>query len=548
MKYYAFLFILVLLVVACKKDDNPGQPASFYYTDVSIDGKPVASSYYNVPASPVVKVSFSGKVNSTTVSANVVFKQTSTSANVPFDFTLENSDSTIRISPKNPLENLTKYTVQILPQLQSQKNTAFNATVTAEFITVMDTTDKFPRISDEALLDLVQKQTFAYFWNFGHPTSGMARERNTSGDIVTTGGTGFGIMAVLVAVERNFITRQEGYDRIKLIADFLKTKAIPYHGAFAHWINGAIGATVAFSTKDNGADLVETSYLMQGLLTARQYFSNANEAELRGTINELWQNVEWSWFRKNNENVLYWHWSPNYTWDMNMQISGWNEALITYVLAASSPTYSIPKEAYTNGWARNGSMVNNKTFYSIKLPLGPDRGGPLFFAHYSFLGIDPRGLSDTYANYWEQNVAHSLINYNYCKENPKKYNGYSDSCWGLTASDDNISGYAAHEPNNDLGIISPTAALSSMPYTPEESMKALHFFYYKLGDKIWKQYGFVDAFNLSNIWYADSFLAIDQGPIIVMIENHRSQLLWNLFMSCPEVKAGLQKLSFQSQK
>ncbi|MDJ1469472.1 glucoamylase family protein [Cytophagaceae bacterium DM2B3-1] len=548
MKYYAFLFILVLLVVACKKDDNPGQPDSFYYTDVSIDGKPVASSYYNVRTFPVVKVSFSGKVNSATVAANVVFKKTSTSTNVPFDVVLENSDSTILIGPKNPLENLTKYTVQVLPQLQSQKNTAFNATVTTEFITVMDSTDKFPRISDEALLDLVQKQTFAYFWNFGHPTSGMARERNTSGDIVTTGGTGFGIMAVLVAVERNFITRQEGYDRIKLIANFLKTKATPYHGAFAHWINGATGATVAFSTKDNGADLVETSYLMQGLLTARQYFSNANEAELRSTINELWQNVEWSWFRKNNENVLYWHWSPNYTWDMNMQISGWNEALITYVLAASSPTYSIPKEAYTNGWARNGSMVNNKTFYSIKLPLGPDRGGPLFFAHYSFLGIDPRGLSDTYANYWEQNVAHSLINYNYCKENPKKYNGYSDSCWGLTASDDNISGYAAHEPNNDLGIISPTAALSSMPYTPEESMKALHFFYYKLGDKIWKQYGFVDAFNLSNIWYADSFLAIDQGPIIVMIENHRSQLLWNLFMSCPEVKAGLQKLSFQSQK
>jgi hypothetical protein len=287
---------------------------------------------------------------------------------------------------------------------------------------------------------------------------------------------------------------------------------------------------------------------MQGLLTARQYFNgtDASETTLRNDITALYNAVEWNWFRKGSENVLYWHWSPNYQWEMNHPIRGWNEALIVYVLAASSPKFSIPKTVYDNGWAQNGAIINGNTYYNIQLPLGPPMGGPLFFSHYSFLGIDPNGLSDAYANYWTQNVAHSLINYNYCKANPKSFYGYSDNCWGLTASDD-PNGYLAHEPNNDNGTISPTAALSSFPYTPTESMQALKFFYYKLGDKIWKEYGFVDAFKLSLPWFADSFLAIDQGTIIVMIENHRSGLLWNLFMSCPEVKNGLLKqLGFQS--
>ena len=375
----------------------------------------------------------------------------------------------------------------------------------------------------------------------------MSRERNSSGNVVTSGGTGFGIMSIVVGIERKFITRKQGLDRLNTMTDFLKNTAIKYHGAFPHWLNGATGATIPFSTKDDGADLVETSYLMQGLLTARQYFngSDADEILLRSKINNLWNAVEWNWFTKNQENVLYWHWSPKYNWEMNFKISGWNEALITYVLAASSHNFSISKTVYDEGWAKNGQMKNGKQFYGITLPLGPDLGGPLFFAHYSFLGINPNGLTDSYANYGTQNVAHSLINYNYCKANPKKFSGYSENCWGLTASDEK-NGYSAHEPNNDNGTISPTAALSSMPYTPKESMQALRFFYYKLGDKIWRNYGFVDAFNLTDIWFADSFLAIDQGPIIIMIENHRSQLLWKLFMSCPEVKSGMKKTGFTS--
>jgi hypothetical protein len=228
---------------------------------------------------------------------------------------------------------------------------------------------------------------------------------------------------------------------------------------------------------------------------------------------------------------------------MNHQIKGWNECLITYVLAASSPTHTIPASAYHQGWASNGALKNGKSFYSIVLPLGQDYGGPLFFSHYSFLGLDPRNLSDTYADYWEQNVNHSLINHAYVVANPKNFVGYSDENWGLTASD-NQAGYQAHSPTNDLGVISPTAALSAFPYTPDESMKAMRFFYYHLGDRLWGTQGFYDAFNLTEGWTANSYLAIDQGPIIVMIENHRTGLLWDLFMSAPEVQAGLTKLGF----
>ena len=411
----------------------------------------------------------------------------------------------------------------------------------------IDSTDKFPRISDSALLDLVEHQTFAYFWDYGHPVCGMARERSTSGDIVTTGGSGFGIMAMLAATQRGFITRQQSLARIDTIVSFLTTRATRYHGAFSHWINGATGATVPFSTQDDGGDIVETSYLLQGLLCARQYYNNTGdttETHLRNAIDVLYAGVDWNWYRQNGQNVLFWNWSPDYAWTINNPVRGWNEALITYVLAAGAPVDSIPRIVYDNGWAGNGGMRNGNSYYNTVLPLGPAMGGPLFFAHYSFLGINPNGLFDTYAAYWAQNTAHTHINYEYCISNPKHYFGYSNLCWGLTASDEQ-NGYSAHSPTNDDGVIAPTAAISSMPYSPTESMNALRFFYYTLGDRLWKQYGFIDAFDLATGWYDTDFLAIDQGPQIVMIENYRSGLLWNLFMSCPEIKAGLKHLGFQ---
>ena len=542
--------LLMVLADGCKKSSADTTPPvvqpNFLTAKTLINNQAAAAPNRNTTLLPVIKFIFSANIDRSTVSSSISFIN-KLGTDVPYQLSYENHDSAIVIQPAASLTSITAYSVSIATSLTSIQHGKLTTAAILNFSTAIDPTDKFPRISDSALLDLVEKQTFKYFWDFAHPVSGLARERNTSDETVTSGGSGFGIMSIPVAVQRSFITRAEGLARMQKIVGFLKNTAQKFHGAFPHWLNGGTGVVIPFSTKDDGADLVETSYLMAGLLTARQYFNTADAGEttLRSDINSLWNAVEWSWFRQNNQDVLYWHWSPDYNWDMNFPIRGWNEALITYVLASSSATYSVPKTVYDKGWAGNSGFINNNTYYGYQLPLGPPSGGPLFFAHYSFLGINPHDLTDAYANYWTQNRNHTLINYNYCKANPKSYFGYSDSCWGLTASDIS-NGYTASSPTNDVGVIAPTAALSSFPYTPVESMQALKFYYYRMGDKLWGPYGFYDAFSLDDIWFANSTLAIDQGPVIAMIENYRSGLLWNLFMSCPEVKTGMQNLGFQS--
>lgn len=495
------------------------------------------------PLDPVIKVSFSTPIDLLSTSSSVSLQDNS--GNVDLEISLTNNDSMLLIKPTKPLKYFTKYGFIINNLLKSKNGSLFNTSLQTSFTTIIDTSDKFTIIPDDELLTLTQKQTFKYFWDFGHPVSGLARERNSSGDLVTSGGSGFGVMSIIVGIERGFITRQEGLERLLKITNFLANKADRFHGVFPHWLNGVTGKTIPFSSKDDGGDLVETSFLIAGLLTVSEYFdkTNSEEALLRQTIKMIWESVEWNWHTKGNEKVLYWHWSPKYNWEMNHQIKGWNEALITYILAAGSPTYSISRDVYTSGWASNGNMKNGKSFYDITLPLGENLGGPLFFEHYTFLGINPTKLKDQYADYWQQAVNHSKINFEYCKTNPQRYYGYSKDCWGLTASDTK-GGYTAHSPTNDRGVISPTAALSSFPYTPKESMDALKFFYYKIGDRTFKDYGFVDAFSLHHTWFADSFLAIDQGPIIIMIENHRSGLIWNLLMKNNDIKTGLDKLGF----
>ena len=400
-------------------------------------------------------------------------------------------------------------------------------------------------MTDAELMDMVQKYTFRYFWDEGHPVSGMARERNNSEDIVTTGGSGFGIMGILVGIENGYITRSEGANRIIKIISFLQY-AEKFHGAFPHWMNGRTGKVVPFSQFDNGGDLVETAFLMQGLLAARQFFdvNNNTEKAIRQIITKLYEDVEWDWYSKNNSGVLYWHWSPNYAWQMNFPLRGYNEAMIVYLLAIASPTHSVPASYYHNGWAAANNYKNGNTWFGYKLFVGPAYGGPLFFAHYSFLGFDPRGIKDKYTNYFENNRNHTLINRGWCIYNPLKHKKYSENSWGLTASD-NPFGYSAHEPGSrDNGTIAPTAALSSMPYTPTESIAALRHFYLVEGESLFGPNGFYDAFNGDQNWVADSYLAIDQGPILVMLQNHRTELLWNMFMKNPEIKPALDAIGF----
>jgi len=513
-------------------------------TSVLIDGQNAASPsrIKDVDRIPAIEINFPVPINTATITnTNVKLLGAVTTPTLSFSF-LDGNKKVI-VTPTLALEHLQRYQLTLLSGIEGALGELFTGYAKI-FYTEVDLTPKYPVISDDELLTLVQQQTFKYFYDFAHPASGMARERNSSGNTVTSGGSGFGIMALIVGMERGFITRADGLTRMDKILDFLET-ADRFHGVWPHWMNGNTGDVIPFSTNDNGGDLVETSFLVQGLITFRQYLSTGvpEENSLINRINVLWQGVEWDWYRRCEptcQNVLYWHWSPDKNWTMNFALYGYFEEQITYFLAAASPTHSIPKIVYSNGFGKNGAIVKNNIYEGITLPL--ESPAPLFWVQYSYLGLDPH-FTDDYANFWTQNVNASLINQKYCIRNPKNFIGYSDACWGLTASDGN-NGYNAFSPSNDLGVISPTAALSSFPYTPTESMKALKFFYYTMGPRLWGTYGFYDAFNPTENWYASSFLAIDQGPIIVMIENYRTGLLWNLFMSAPEVQTAKNELDF----
>ncbi|MHB9056482.1 MAG: glucoamylase family protein [Paludibacteraceae bacterium] len=541
------LIIGLIFLVSCKGNDPqpPVKPPMLVINDIRLNGRQWINNTtipdISITQKPTVEIRFSEAFDITKLNKSMLTFSGEIGQN--YDVSSSTDKKTLIININVLPKELTKYNISITQgdNLGGYVKPGFSA----DFITQLDSTYKFPKITDEELLTLVQRQTFRYFWDYGHPVSGLTRERLGSGETVTIGGSGFGVMAILVGIERGFITRQQGFERLNILVNFLSNTADRFHGAFPHWINGSTGKVLPFGAKDDGADLIETSFLIQGLLTVQSYFNTGNTEEqaMCSVIQKLWENVDWTWFQKNNENVLYWHWSPNYNWDMNMPITGWNEGLIAYVLAASSPAYSISKSVYTEGWAKNGAIKNGNNYYNITLPLGENLGGPLFFAHYSFLGLDPRNLSDQYASYWQQNTAHSKINYSFCVNNPNHFTGYSKDCWGLTASDI-PGGYTASSPTNDNGTIAPTAALASFPYTPTESMRALNFYYYVLGNKLWGDYGFKDAFNLNSRWFADSYLAIDEGPIIVMIENYRTALLWNLFMQRQDIRNGLTKLGF----
>ena len=420
-------------------------------------------------------------------------------------------------------------------------------------------------MTDNDLLTMVQQASFRYYWEAAEPNSGLAKE-NIHGrhNMIATGASGFGIMALIVGTERNFISRNESVERFIKILNFLE-KADRFHGVYPHFIDGSTGKVEPFfGSRDNGADLVETSFLLQGLLTARQYFSGNDPREkmIRDKITAIWEETEWSWFKQYPDSkFLYWHWSPDQAWVINHNLIGWNETMVTYLLAIASPTYPVPASMYYSGWANqdstgikyrsawgqtsDGSMyINGKTYFGVKLDVGVSTGGPLFFTHYSYMGYDPHFITDKYTNYFTNNQNIAKINYRYCVQNPKKFKGYGEDAWGLTASDGPFN-YSADEPVpwQDHGKITPTGAISSFPYTPVESMKALKNYYYNYGKYLWGEYGFKDAFDLTNNWCSDIYMGLNQAPMAVMIENFRTGLIWKLFMQNPEIQTGLKKIN-----
>lgn len=422
-------------------------------------------------------------------------------------------------------------------------------------------------MSDDELLTMVQEASFRYYWENAHPDAGLALECIPGREhLIALGASGFGLIALIVAVERSFISREEGAAHVHKVLAFLDG-AERFHGVWSHFLDGRTGKVIPlFGQYDNGGDLVETSFMVQALLALRQYFDRDEEADIRATITRLWEGVEWNWYRNPADPAyLYWHWSADHAWHIDHPLIGWNETMITYLLAAASPTYPIPPELYYTGWASQSKRAqtyrqnwgktdggsryaNGNTYYGLTLPVGVGSGGPLFFTHYGFLGFDPRGKRDRFTNYFENNRIITLINYRHCVANPGGYKDYSEDFWGLTASDDQ-NGYYPHEAttHGDNGTITPTGALSSFPYTPEESMRALKHFYLERGAELWGIYGFRDAINPTAGFISPIFMGLNQAPIVVMIENYRTGLLWNLFMSNPEIPGMLEKLDFTAE-
>jgi hypothetical protein len=426
------------------------------------------------------------------------------------------------------------------------------------------------RMNDEELLDMVQEASFRYYWEAAEINSGLAKE-NIPGRqrMVASGASGFGMMALIAGTQRGFINRQQSISRFQKILDFLG-RADRFHGAFPHFLDGGTGHVEPFfGNRDNGGDLVETSFLFQGLLAVRAYFNRNDAAEkmIRDRITTLWESLEWDWYRQYPDSkFLYWHWSPDQAWVINHKLIGWNETMVTYLLAIASPTHAVPASLYYTGWANrdstgqkyrsdwggamDGSMyTNGNSYYGIKLDVGVSNGGPLFFTHYSYLGYDPHLLRDKYTNYFINNTNIARINYQYCLLNPGKYKGYGEGCWGLTASDGPYE-YAANEPvtSRDKGIIAPTGAISSFPYTPVQSMKALKNYYNNYGSFLWGEYGFRDAFDLTRNWCSGIYMGLNQAPMVVMIENFRTGLLWKLFMSDKDVQQGIKKLDRETDR
>ncbi len=421
-------------------------------------------------------------------------------------------------------------------------------------------------MTDEQLLDMIQEASFRYYWDGAESNSGLALE-NIPGrtSMIAAGASGFGIMAIIAGAERGFITREQAVERLTKIVKYLQN-ADRFHGAYAHFMDGETGNVVPFFGKrDNGADLVETAFLFQGLLTACQYFSkNTNDEKfIREGITTLWKDIEWDWFKKTKDSkYLYWHWSPDQEWVINHPLIGWNETMITYLLAIASPTHGVDKSMYYTGWASQDQMAkdyrsnwgqttdgssysNGNTYFGIKLDVGVSNGGPLFFIHYSYMGFNPHRIKDKYTetDYFNTFRNMALINYRYCVENPKKQQGYGSNCWGLTASDDPWN-YRAAEPteHQDWGSLAPTGALASFPYTPDQSMAALKNYYRNYGRFLWGEYGFKDAFNLNENWCANIYMGLNQAPVTVMIENYRTGLIWDLFMSHPDIRKMVDEL------
>jgi len=390
------------------------------------------------------------------------------------------------------------------------------------------------------VMDEQEQKVVNLFFQGAEPNSGMAYNDPSRKSVMATGATGFGIMTLIAGVERGWISREDAANHIVKIVRFLK-KAERYEGAWAHWYN-VKGEIVPFGNQNDAGEIIETTFMMGGLLTACEYFNGSSEAEkeIRTTTNEFWNTINWSHFVKDGK--FYWIWHRD-TGKYELPISGWNETLLAYILAMAAPAgHDVPVSVYKSCWQGSKNFYHaGREYYGYPLPLGGNYGEALFLAHYSMFGMDPRKMEDSYCFYWQQNQNHTMINRHYCiNEAPEEY-AYDANNWGLTACAGCGShpDYVARQPQNDDGVISPAAALGSFPYTPFYSTQVMLNLKSKY-PAINGKYGFYASYCPAEKATAKNYLSMEQAPIAIMMENYRSGLLWSLLMKNEHVQRGLQ--------
>ena len=397
------------------------------------------------------------------------------------------------------------------------------------------------------LMDEHEQKVISYFTAGANSATGMAYNSSTDKATLTTGASGFGIMSLVVGVERGWLQRDEAVDQIVRIVRFLK-KADRFAGAWAHWYNQS-GKIVPFGNQNQAGEIVETAFMMGGLLTACEYFNgnSAGEIEMREATEYFWNTIEWNHFVRNGH--MYWIWHQDSD-SYELPLIGWHETLLVYVLAMAAPEeHRVSESVYRSCWQGYNFSHSGRETYGYELPLGSDLGGPLFLSQYSFLGLDPRRMMDSHCYYWAQNQNHTMVNRHYCVYEAPADNMYSASNWGLTACGGCGShpAYLSRDPENDDGVIAPTAAISAFPYTPFYSAQVLLNLernYPKLNGK----YGFGVAYCPAEKAVSSEYLAMEHAPMAIMMENYRSGLIWKLLMRNALVQRGLQAAGIAEPK
>lgn len=392
--------------------------------------------------------------------------------------------------------------------------------------------------SEDQLLDLVERSAFGYFWNEANPQNGLIKDRcyafgPDQRKIASIAAVGFGLSAICVADKRGWVSREAAYERVYTTLKFFQRSAQKYNGFFFHYYEMDTGAPL------HGCEIssIDTGLLLAGILTVKNYYKGT---EVETMARTLLEQVNWQWMM-NNENYLSMAWFPGNRFLPHLW-RDYNEAIMLYFFGVGSPTYPIPASVW-------GSIDREKFKYAGGEFVVAAGENSLFEHQYPQVWLDLRGLIDQNGvDYFDNSAAATIANRQWCLDNAKKYKTFAAGFWGLTACDGPNEYVVNGAPyGNCDGTVAPTAPIGSIPFTPELAIEQIRK-YFTLNERLWGKYGFVDAFNLDKDWFSSVYIGIDQGPIVLMIENHRTGMIWDLVRDDPMIRMSCDKMGFKKQE